>query len=493
MKKLVFLFWVIATTLHAQSILAPQVKWQFIKNDSIHGPSYGVVETNNKHFVIVFRNSINEYLLEEIDSTGNIFWQTFLGGLGNSFFNLKDTPDGYIVCGSKTSGNQRLIVIKTDKNGNILWNHNYGSSSNYLAPSIDIVGDSYIVSGTRKTGTNSYSQRNSFLMKIDSIGTMLWYKNHYLDSSATLYHSINLGLVGKVVVLNNGFGQLIRLKYNTTLGYNSRTGEDFFLKTNAAGDSVYSYHFSDTFKPTSFTKSKIDGSFMFVGLNSTDTLSLHSYSTVKLDSNGLFLSRKNFNLSVENGGFGNIVAKNNSGFVAFGVLGGYGPEVNSDYCSFVMRITEDGDTLWTKKIGGVPGHSFVSTSSCLTADGGCVIAGIEQDSLASVDWRTLFLKLGPDSLDLQISVNTSEHESFGWSIYPNPSLGEVTLKLKNFTGKEDINFSLYDIAGKLLMSRKVQDEKNVFSFEGLSPGCYFYEIKNHENNKSGTGKLILMK
>ena len=76
-------------------------------------------------------------------------------------------------------------------------------------------------------------------------------------------------------------------------------------------------------------------------------------------------------------------------------------------------------------------------------------------------------------------------------VYPNPTTDEVTLQIKNFTGQEDLNLSLYDISGKLLLIQKVQDEKTVVSVSNYPAGCYFYDLKNHEAGMFGRGKLII--
>lgn len=497
MKKLLFFFGIIATTtLQAQLIFAPAVKWQFIKNDTVSGPTK-IVETDNHHYVLIYENKISlQAFLEEIDSAGNVIWNKNIGfsakdqqyGLG--YYDLKKTSDGYIACGGFPPGSSlsslgfvgstTVVITKTDKLGNILWNkyYWYDSYSDSYALSIDLVGDSsYIVSGAKDQEGGGYI--NSFLMKIDTAGTELWWKNNYLNNGTVMI--IN----PKVITLANGFGQLIICGLN-----NDPFSSEYFLRTNETGDSLYSYQFPLTFHPTSFAKSNFDQSLMFITMNWDNATPFYPqyFSTFKLDPNGLFLNQKNFSWPGHNSLAPDIQARNDTGFIALTT------ERITLAPSFYVRINENGDTLGIKRIDGISGHSYNATCFVPTADDGCVIAGPD-DTLwvnNSPNGHLRVVKLGPDHWTAT-SVETLEKEKIDLNIYPNPTTGDITLELQNFTGKEDLNFCLYDVAGKLLMSQKVESKNSIFSLTDFPNGYYLYDVKNPKENSSGKGKLILIK
>lgn len=491
MIKLILIGIVVTSVLQIQAqTFPPQVKWEYTIDDSIIGPTK-IVETDNHRFVSLFIKSVSSSVsfmsLKELDSTGNVFWYTSLGPSGSGsqkvfYKDLKKVSNGYIVCGSKnTQINTKLLVVtKVNKNGSILWSKYYGDSLNVnFAYSIDLVGDSsYVVSATMGiSGTPNHN--NSSLVKIDTAGNMLWWKNYFVGNTDNIS-------TPKVITLNNGFGQLVRFN---SLSYPYKS--EYFLRTNQNGDSVYSYYFPIPLHPASFAKSNLDQSLMFVSKNSDTVAVAQNYSTVKLDPNGLYLSQKNFFFSVggtSSTAFLDIASKKDSGFVVIG----YSVVSGSIIATLIKRISETGDTLWNKETGGTSAHSRWGYSLCSTMDGGCVISGIDKGPFSLSVNHTFLLKLGSDST-FSTSVNTLEKEKIDLNIYPNPTTGDITLELQNFTGKEDLNFCLYDVAGKLLMTQKVETEKSVFSLTDFPNGYYLYDVKNPKENSSGKGKLILIK
>ena len=64
------------------------------------------------------------------DSDGNELWSKTFGPAGGGGFSVQQTSDdGYIIAGRLTSGPSRhynICLIKTDEDGNELWNRTFG-------------------------------------------------------------------------------------------------------------------------------------------------------------------------------------------------------------------------------------------------------------------------------------------------------------------------------------------------------------------------------
>lgn len=94
----------------------------------------------------------NLYLIRT-DKNGNLLWSQQYGGIGTDRgYDIQETTQGdFVVCGETYSygaGHSDLYVLKTDKNGTLLWSKTYGGSSFDFGRGITLAADKgYLVSG----------------------------------------------------------------------------------------------------------------------------------------------------------------------------------------------------------------------------------------------------------------------------------------------------------------------------------------------------------
>ena len=68
------------------------------------------------------------------------------------------------------------------------------------------------------------------------------------------------------------------------------------------------------------------------------------------------------------------------------------------------------------------------------------------------------------------------------NIYPNPTLGNVTIDLEK--QQDEVQITLYDMYGKLVYLNKYQDYKLIeFTFDA-PPGLYYLDIQSGERYSS---------
>ncbi|SDB50937.1 Por secretion system C-terminal sorting domain-containing protein [Flavobacteriaceae bacterium MAR_2010_188] len=64
--------------------------------------------------------------------------------------------------------------------------------------------------------------------------------------------------------------------------------------------------------------------------------------------------------------------------------------------------------------------------------------------------------------------------------YPNPTIESITLKA-DIADTNDLSYQFFDITGRLLMNRKLQDNETNIQVSNIAPATYFLKIL--QNNK----------
>jgi hypothetical protein len=116
--------------------------------------------------------------LIKTDASGNEVWDKTFGGAGwDESFSVRATPDGgCVAAGSTTSygaGANDAWLVKTDANGNKLWDKTYGGAGGDGAYSVELTTDGGYVVGGYTSATGS-STSDAWLIRTDALGNKLW-------------------------------------------------------------------------------------------------------------------------------------------------------------------------------------------------------------------------------------------------------------------------------------------------------------------------------
>lgn len=112
---------------------------------------------------------------------GNIEWNKTYGGSGYELaFSTIQTADGYAIAGWTTSfgaGQFDFWLVKTDTEGNMVWNKTYGGPDRDTAYSVRQTTDQgYVIAGeTRSFGSG---ESDAWLVKTNSTGSMQWNRTY---------------------------------------------------------------------------------------------------------------------------------------------------------------------------------------------------------------------------------------------------------------------------------------------------------------------------
>ncbi|WMW77328.1 T9SS type A sorting domain-containing protein [Flavobacterium sp. 20NA77.7] len=74
------------------------------------------------------------------------------------------------------------------------------------------------------------------------------------------------------------------------------------------------------------------------------------------------------------------------------------------------------------------------------------------------------------------------------NVFPNPTTDILTLNIKN-TNFETLNYQLFDINGKLLMSDKISSEDTILRMQDLSTAVYILKVLD-KNKEIKTFKIL---
>lgn len=118
--------------------------------------------------------------LVKLDASGNLKWQKTYGSSGfdvaNDFIQTND--GGFIIVGatdSKGQGYDDVWIIKTDYQGNLLWDTTYGGSGTDIANKIlKHNNNEFLIIGS--TTSKGKGKEDAWIFKIDAQGNLLWEK-----------------------------------------------------------------------------------------------------------------------------------------------------------------------------------------------------------------------------------------------------------------------------------------------------------------------------
>jgi hypothetical protein len=171
----------------------------------------------------------DDVYLIKTDSAGTLTWQKTFGGIHNDYGeSVQQTTDGgYIIAGSTISfgaGSWDVYLVKTDSIGNLLWQKTFGGSGWDVGPSVQQTTDGgYIIGG--ETTSFGADQFDAYLIKTDPNGNLLWQKTLGIDGwwGGWIRETTNGGFIITGTVYSSGAGHtdvyLIKLcSENTSLG-----------------------------------------------------------------------------------------------------------------------------------------------------------------------------------------------------------------------------------------------------------------------------------
>jgi hypothetical protein len=370
-----------------------------------------------KQFCIIISISL-VFITVPTTCTGTEIWQQVYGGdiyqTGKDVIEASD--GGYIAVGGQMSGNGnkahgQMYIIKTDSNGNLLWEKLYGDKYSDACSSIDYAHDSgYIITGCWGLPGWDYSL---CIMKLNTAGDMEWKKLYGGDVAiGRCIKRTNDG--GYIAAGNSSFDSILHA---------------YLIKTDNTGNMEWERSFSkDTYNDFQSICLTRDDGYVIVG--QTYNNQGHIY-LIKTDSHGEIKWEKVIGGERIENGF-DVQQTKDDGYIITGIS--YTDGKTPDQEVYLVKTNSNGEVIWEKRYEGGGfgiGHSVIPLS-----DGGYLVGGgrksyisaysdiyiIRTDSQGNIIWDETYGGVKNDFLASMKQTNDGHFIVTGWTF----NYGDIT-------------------------------------------------------------------
>ena len=296
-----------------------------------------------------------KFYLLKIDAAGDTLWTKIFGtSTKNIATSVRETADdGFIMVGrTETSPYVNDVhLIRTDQDGNILWDRRYDWYSDDRGHDVWQTSDGgFIVAGQTYVPTVPFGSYDMLLMRTDASGNMLWWQTYAFDPDTGGDYAL--------AVQETDDGDFI-----VGGGTQSTVWDAILLRTDALGNLIWMKNYGLIQGVVNDVRQTADGGFILTGSADGDAL------LMKTDADGNSLWTRGFGGDSTDRG-DSVKELSGGGYIVTGMTSGPSPP-NAEL--YVIRTDANGDSLWTGVFGGTGddrGHSVVQAH-----DGNLLVAG----------------------------------------------------------------------------------------------------------------------
>lgn len=273
-------------------------------------------------------NGSYDMLLIRTDLQGELVWERNYGTLAWDLCNsLEVLPDGFVLGGISYGGgmqNGAAFIVRTDLNGDTLWSKMFGGpfrmECNGLTRTVD---QGIVLAGSIGT---SQGPDDGFLSKLDADGNQLWLTPLGGDSTDVLRSVVEVGN-----------GDLVACG---TTNSEVDVAQIYLVSVNGTGQLQWSQFIGNTADAGGAElRRRLNGGFVFTGFN-TLNFGAKDMILTTTDDAGYFQFGNNFGDGHPAEGF-SVDATSDGGFVVAGWAEGYGPGQRAMY---VVKADSMGQT-----------------------------------------------------------------------------------------------------------------------------------------------------
>jgi len=296
------------------------------------------------------------------------------------------TDGGYIIAGYTKSfgeGNYDIWLIKTDADGNKIWDKTYGGSDDDSGGPLCVQqtsDDGYIIGGrTKSFGAGKY---DVWLIKTDADGTKVWDKT-FGGSGEDGSHSVRQTTDGGYIIAGG------------TQSFGAGDYDIWLIKTDSEGNKMWDKTYGGSNIDWGVcVQSTTDGGYIIVG--TTDSFGdIYDFDVwlVKIDTNGNEIWNRTFGGNrIENGLYVRQTA--DGGYIASGKTSSFGAGGDD---AWLIKVDANGNEIWNKTYGGSKQESGEIVQQI--ADGGYVIEG-RTNSYGEGNYDTWLVKTDADGNEI---------------------------------------------------------------------------------------------
>jgi hypothetical protein len=323
---------------------------------------YSVQQTSDGGYVIAgvtvsFGAGGYDVWLIKTDFDGNKVWDKTFGGTGwDEAYSVQQTSDGgYVIAGETESygaGECDVWLIKTDATGRKVWDRTFGGAGRDVAHSAQQTSDGgYIIAGS----TDSYGAGylDVWLIKTNADGNRVWDRT-FGGAGWDEAHSVKQTSDGGYIIAGE------------TESYGAGWDDVWLIRTDASGSKVWDRTFGGERNDLGYSvQQTTDGGYIVVG--ETDSYGAGSGDVwlIKTDANGYKVWDRTFG-----GGAGSAVQQaRDGGYIIAGKC-----RTGTVYTdAWLIKTDASGNKTWDRALGGTADDEATSVQQ--TLDGGYIITG----------------------------------------------------------------------------------------------------------------------
>ena len=513
MKKILF-FLIITFLLLPFSVSAKQLEKEWSLSYGGSGIDFlnsGIVTSDGNILVVgstqssdiegLNNNGGRDAIILMYDSKGNLLWQDIWGGDAlDAFSDVIEGSGGYYVIGTynstniegiSNSGGSDAIVIKYDKNGNIIWTRTFGGNKDENPKSIFEAEDGFIVSGhywsTDIVGLTNKGRCDGLLIKYDWDGNLIW-KKSWGGNEADIFSDILVDKNNDVVVV--GYFDSTDIE-----GFpNSGDDDGIILKFDSSGNIIWTKTLnrssSDRFMHVSLTND--NNYFVYVNSIFSDiSESISPNAFIKYDQNGNIVFSNNYS-SETNDFFYSLYTMKDGSILAVGTSSSITKTETGNKLmveGLILQFDKNGNYLFRETYGGSSSDYFYSVM--VDKDDNIYILGYTYSS----DFPDVSFNGQIDGIILKCifkhNINLNSNISNG-AVNVNQYKNQVSIIPMPDNGYEVDNIIVKDTSGNVLDVEVIKHDDGTYVFElfgDVSVEVLFKEILT--NPKTGVFNPII--
>ena len=451
----------------------------------------GIVQLEDSSYVVTGSSSSwgesSQAFLLKIDTAGNYLWSQSYGGPESEAGKrvLYNADLGFYIAGfsnSFGSGDFDAYLVKTDLNGNKLWEKTYGKPSNWERINDAIwTKDSTILMVGEVQATNSAAS-DILIIHADKNGDTLWTKT---------FGSIGEDRANTIISVQDSLfmigGEMFIPDSNLVKG--------FILKMNTAGDIIWQDTITDLAGKYGVTDLSLGVNVIYaVGFREINPENFDDYAG-KFDINGtlIFQYTKQDLVQIESNYFSEVLFLPSQNKIAI-TYRTFNPGFEGQDYDIVIANFDGFDLGWLDQFRTINNEGLDENSQLLaTNDGTYVTVGTNSstglfENTSNGGSHIYVMKVGANNVfPITYNVNTLnqlvEIESLGSTIQakisPNPFNEEITISLSSEIPIQGI---IYNALLEEVLQFDIFGETTIET-SNLSPGAYFVKLGNSFHQK----------
>lgn len=512
-KSLILIYFILlGLTTHSQEYFNEHFEFD---NPMVSDGGFSILEVDDGYIVNgVGGDSLNinwfRWGLAKFNYNGEFMWGKSWGDtIKESYFekhgSLIKVNDSYIALGTMNSfyGEGRhteTVLVKINNSFDTVWTANYGKlelpqDSSYYGRDFVLTDSGFAICGTLEI--NYGLKHFPFLLLLDSIGDFI---------SINYYPASNYIYLANTIIQTKDNGFVIGAHKYHVVG-DGYKGNAYILKTDSLGNQEWQLKLDgDYINGTALVCNSIDSCIVAASKFDTDSVFYNKNKSnirvTKVDYNGNIIWDKTYTEGKLYSDVTGISNDNDNGFIISGFIGETVHEVEPDVMGFMLKINNDGDSIWYRQYSIFEGYLSDNRLyyPIATSDGGYIAVGtgrphppdegttdawiLKVDSMGCVNFNDCWVGINENNI-------IDKEEISGIKVFPNPAETYFYIDFNSDKLRTSDNIcTVFNLHGSKIMEFLITNDHQKINCSNWKKGIYFIKVSNKESLIGSTKVLI---